>query len=819
MGKYSIQELNSIAKDMKYEALYWALGFCEYEKGIFTKEYSSIKATINSDTAKVDFESKISIVNGEDLILNTHKSFVILECVDKLLTMGYKPSEIIIDLDNEYDIYCKDLYIKCYEWGHMEEDKTTFKNNVINSISYSSRLISGVIEKTYSIKKSNNQIYTSGIFENDERLDNYHLTIPEEIKSDDFIIHGTLIKKYIGKSKVVVIPDGVTELSPCLFWDNQEIEEVILPDSLVNISGDTFYNCSNLRKVNIPKNVKYMGNNPFAGCPLVELVNKSANFNFIDGVLYNKDFSRLIYCSINKTEKEYAINPSTKIVGKHSFYLCKNISKITIPDSIIKLENNPFSGCDKLELINNSSYYHVVDKVIYDKDKKSVIGCLNSIDTDELVLLDVDRICRNSFWNCKGIRKIVLPKTLKTIGYNPFVGCSNIEFVSNSKEYIVENGALFTKDKSKLVCYPAKYAVGDIHLPDETITLERGAFSGADKLVNIHLHNVSVISKTCFTNCDSLEDVYCSDLVGYIGEWAFAHCKKLKKLSIYKDCFVDNNATINSNVELEIRQERSNYVIESDNLQTLKSMAETYEGKIKSILIDPPYNSKIDYIGYKDEFHDGYEKFMLDRIELAYKLLTDDGFLVVNIDEGEAKHMCDMCKSVFGKNVKTYKWEKIHPFFDANRNVNPNKKKVKYEYIIIASKAKKAILNTIKQPYISNGKLLEKESSVPRVFSCFGTNSSAKDEIKEIFGDREYFRTPKPLKLIKELIRATTDKDSLVMDFFAGSGTVGHATIDLNKEDGGNRKYILVSNNESDICRKVTLKRMQMFDNEVTFIN
>lgn len=819
MGKYSIQELNSIAKDMKYEALYWALGFCEYEKGIFTKEYSSIKATINSDTAKVDFESKISIVNGEDLILNTHKSFVILECVDKLLTMGYKPSEIIIDLDNEYEIYCKDLYIKCYEWGHMEEDKTTFKNNVINSISYSSRLISGVIEKTYSIKKSNNQIYTSGIFENDERLDNYHLTIPEEIKSDDFIIHGTLIKKYIGKSKVVVIPDGVTELSPCLFWDNQEIEEVILPDSLVNISGDTFYNCSNLRKVNIPKNVKYMGNNPFAGCPLVELVNKSANFNFIDGVLYNKDFSRLIYCSINKTEKEYAINPSTKIVGKHSFYLCKNISKITIPDSIIKLENNPFSGCDKLELINNSSYYHVVDKVIYDKDKKSVIGCLNSIDTDELVLLDVDRICRNSFWNCKGIRKIVLPKTLKTIGYNPFVGCSNIEFVSNSKEYIVENGALFTKDKSKLVCYPAKYAVGDIHLPDETITLERGAFSGADKLVNIHLHNVSVISKTCFTNCDSLEDVYCSDLVGYIGEWAFAHCKKLKKLSIYKDCFVDNNATINSNVELEIRQERSNYVIESDNLQTLKSMAETYKGKIKSILIDPPYNSKIDYIGYKDEFHDGYEKFLLDRIELAYKLLTDDGFLVVNIDEGEAKHMCDMCKSVFGKNVKTYKWEKIHPFFDANRNVNPNKKKVKYEYIIIASKAKKAILNTIKQPYISNGKLLEKESSVPRVFSCFGTNSSAKDEIKEIFGDREYFRTPKPLKLIKELIRATTDKDSLVMDFFAGSGTVGHATIDLNKEDGGNRKYILVSNNESDICRKVTLKRMQMFDNEVTFIN
>jgi adenine-specific DNA-methyltransferase len=108
---------------------------------------------------------------------------------------------------------------------------------------------------------------------------------------------------------------------------------------------------------------------------------------------------------------------------------------------------------------------------------------------------------------------------------------------------------------------------------------------------------------------------------------------------------------------------------------------------------------------------------------------------------------------------------------------------------------------------------------MPRVFSCFGTNSSAKDEIKNIFGDREYFRTPKPTKLIKELIRATTNKDSLIMDFFAGSGTVGQATSELNKEDGGNRKYILISNKESNICERVTLKRAQMFDKSTIFIN
>lgn len=810
-----------LAKDMKYEALYWALGFEELNKGIFTKTYNkNLSVKINADKQMVDYDNKISIVNGESLLLTTHKSFVILECIDKLLTMGYKPSEIIIDLDNEYDIYCKDLYIKCYEWNHLEEDLVEFKKDTFKSISYESRLISGVIERRTSIKTSDGSIYNHGIFENEERIDNYKLYNSEDIISDDFIIKAGVATKYKGNKKKVEVPEGVTELAPCLFWDNQIIEEVILPESLINISGDTFYNSANLKKVNIPKNVKFMGNNPFAGCPSIEVENESPYFNLVDGVLYNKDFTRLIYYPISKKDDRYEIREGCRILGKHSFYLCDNLKEVVIPSSIIKLENNPFSGCTKINLINKSEYYHIDDSVIYDKDYSSVIGCLNSINTDCLVLKDVKRICRNSFWNCKGIKKIVLPETLESIGYNPFVSCSNIEFESSSKNYVVYNKALYTTDKSKLVCYPAKYAIGDIHLPDEVITLERGAFSGCDKMTNIHLHNVSIISKTCFTNCNSLEKVYCSDLVTYIGEWAFAHCTNLKELSVYKDCFIDNNATLNSNVKLVIRDELSNYVIESDNLYTLESMTKSYKGKIKSILIDPPYNSHIDYIGYKDAFDGGYEKFMVDRIKLASELLTNDGFLVINIDEGEVDHLSGLSilKDLFFR-IKIYKWEKLHPYFDKNRNVNPNKKVVKYEFIIVCYKSKESKLNFIQQPYLDGEELKEKEAKVPNTFRCFGTNSSAKDEIAELFGDRAYFQTPKPLKLMKELVRATSNTDSIILDFFAGSGTVGHAVVDLNKEDNGKRKYILISNNESNICRDVTLKRMQMVDANVNFID
>ena len=806
-----------IFKDMKYEALYWALGYEELDKGIFIKRYKDLEVKIYLNTGEVDFNNKISIVNGNKFLLNNHKSFVVLECINKLLEMGYKASEIILDLNNEYDIYLKDLYIKCFEWDKEEDDKTNIKVDNIKSIVYSSRLVSGVIERRTKIKV-NNMTYDLGIFENDKKLDNYKLSNYKVLESKDFIIKSGVAISYIGNDEKVIVPEGVVSLSSSLFWDNQKIKEVILPKSLINLGGDTFYNCFNLEKVNIPSDCKFMGNNPFGGCKKLNLINQSKHFKYINDALYNEDFSRIIYFKISSSKERIEIDPRCKIIGKHCFYLCNNLKEINIPKSVIKLENNPFSGCEQLKLINNSEYYHIEDDVIYDGDYNSVIGCLNSIKTECLKLKNAKRICRNSFWNCKNIECIVLPETLEEIGYNPFVGCKNIEFISNSKNFIVENHALYNKDKSKLICYPSKFAVDEVYLPEETIKLERGAFSGCDKMKDIHLHNVSIISKTCFSNCNSLNKVYLSDLVSYVGEWTFSHCENLKEVSIYKDTFIDKNAFLNSNVEVKVRNELSNYVIESDNLYTLRSMINNYKNKIKSIVIDPPYDSKIDYIGYKDDYGNSYMEFMLERMRTAKELLSNDGFLVINIDEGSLSKLKVFCENLFYK-VRICKWEKLNPYFDKNRDVNPNKKEVLYEYIIICYKSKESKLNLIKQPYIENDILKEKDSEVPDIFCNFGTNSSAKDEMKEIFGDRKYFTTPKPLKLIKELIRATSSKDSIILDFFAGSGTTGHATIDLNKEDLGSRKYILISNNESNICKNVTLKRIQKYDSNIIFLN
>jgi site-specific DNA-methyltransferase (adenine-specific)/adenine-specific DNA-methyltransferase len=70
------------------------------------------------------------------------------------------------------------------------------------------------------------------------------------------------------------------------------------------------------------------------------------------------------------------------------------------------------------------------------------------------------------------------------------------------------------------------------------------------------------------------------------------------------------------------------------------------------------------------------------------------------------------------------------------------------------------------------------------------------------------FITPKPVRLIKRILEIASDKDSIILDSFAGSGTTGHAVLSLNKEDGGDRRFLLIEMEES-ICRSVTKQRLQ----------
>lgn len=90
----------------------------------------------------------------------------------------------------------------------------------------------------------------------------------------------------------------------------------------------------------------------------------------------------------------------------------------------------------------------------------------------------------------------------------------------------------------------------------------------------------------------------------------------------------------------------------------------------------------------------------------------------------------------------------------------------------------------------------------------FSTNEGT-NVLTEIMGKSALFNNPKNKSMIQYLLSLIDNKHASVLDFFAGSGTTGQAVMDLNKEDGGNRHFILCTNNENNICEEVTYQRLK----------
>ena len=354
-----------------------------------------------------------------------------------------------------------------------------------------------------------------------------------------------------------------------------------------------------------------------------------------------------------------------------------------------------------------------------------------------------------------------------------------------------------------------------------------------------------------------------------------------------------------------------NMIIHGDNLAALKSLLPRYEGRVKCIYIDPPYNTGEEGWVYNDNVndpqlkkwlgevvgkegedfsrHDKWLCMMYPRLRLLHKLLSDDGTIFISIDDNEFAHLRLICDEIFGSQnfITTFIWEK---------RVNRENRKVvssRHDYLLCYAKhiiserrplkqlpmtgealdryqnpdndprgpwksdpvtaqaghATQSQFYTLKLPNgiehkppagrcwlytepvmlaaIADGRiwlgpegkntprkktfLYEKERGLTPETLWFAadvsTNEKAKNELKLIFPEDIPFATPKPHELIEQILRIATDKDSIVLDSFAGSGTTAHAVLNMNKEDGGNRRFILVEMME--YAETVTAERVK----------
>ena len=349
--------------------------------------------------------------------------------------------------------------------------------------------------------------------------------------------------------------------------------------------------------------------------------------------------------------------------------------------------------------------------------------------------------------------------------------------------------------------------------------------------------------------------------------------------------------------------EKFNFLIEGDNLHSLKLLEKTHRNKIDVIYIDPPYNTGNKDFIYDDHYidkNDGYAhskwlSFMSKRLEIARNLLSKTGVIFISIDENEFAQLKLLCDSIFGENnfVGTMIWRKksgggqTDEFFvteheyifgyrkssqfiwnDKHEKIDQNEYKYTYSdgslykiiklekwgssshkedrptmyfpikdpdgndlYPIAPDKkdgrwrvGKERLYNLVKNKHIHWIKDKKENRWVPYEMSFYNENQikilksrsilydlaetgTATKLLTKIFNEKDIFSNPKPIELIKYLLEHT--KSETVLDFFAGSGTTGHAVAQLNKEDGGNRQYILCTNNENNICEEVTYQRLK----------
>ena len=140
--------------DMKYVFLYHKLGFIEVSPDIFMKSYGGLEITIDSENQSFSYLER-------DYPLTSHRDFVILELLDRLLTLGYGTSDISL---NESGITLGELDIRCEQWGDDFEAALSMMNFEDGQVLYESRLSGGLIDIEYVWFKEGFR-FTRGLFE------------------------------------------------------------------------------------------------------------------------------------------------------------------------------------------------------------------------------------------------------------------------------------------------------------------------------------------------------------------------------------------------------------------------------------------------------------------------------------------------------------------------------------------------------------------------------------------------------------------------------------------------------------------------------
>ena len=284
-----------------------------------------------------------------------------------------------------------------------------------------------------------------------------------------------------GRITSIEIPNTVIIIGSQAFASCFDLTSITIPDSVTSIGRNAFYQCSSLTTVTIGNGVTSIGDSAFVPCYSLKYIEVSVDnqsYSSEDGVLFDKEKTKLICCPTKKEGRSYIIPDGVMHISDFAFAYCSQLSSITLPDSM------------------------------------SSIGA-------------------NAFMECYNLRSITIPDNVTFIGEDAFSEHFPIYVSENNQSYSSEDGVLFDKQKTTLICFPRPKSEASYTIPDSVTTISQGAFFSCFKLASVTIpDSVTSIGGRAFYYCESLTSVNIPDGVTGIGEYVFYNCKNLTSVEI-----------------------------------------------------------------------------------------------------------------------------------------------------------------------------------------------------------------------------------------------------------------------------------------------